>query len=217
MTNQKHAFWQALIVTIIIFGVGVFLGVVLENWRTSKVTDLYQQSELGILDIKLQSEIYSLGEFDCKKAVEENIAFADKIFEEAKILENYEDASRLTKNLKIQHKKYDLLRTNLLLNSIKIKEKCGEDYNEIVYFYQYDNPSLEIKAKQSVFSKILTELKEEKGYDILLIPIAGDNDITAINLLIDEYEIKELPTIMINREYKITDIQTSEDISKYLE
>jgi len=217
MTSQKSAFWQAFIVTIIIFGIGVFFGVVLENWRTNQISDLYQQSELELLDIKLQSEIYTLGEFDCDQAVQENIKFADKIFQEAKILDKYEGASRLTTNLRIQHKKYDLLRTNLLLNSIKIKEKCTNDYQEVVYFYQYNEPTFETKAKQNVFSKILSELKEQKGYEILLIPIAGDNDISAVNLLTDEYEIEQLPTIMINREHKITNILTVDQLSTYLQ
>ena len=215
MSSQKSAFWQAFIVTIIIFGAGVFFGVVLENWRTNEIGDLYQQSELELLDIKLQSEIYSLGNFDCEKAVQENLNFANKIYEEAKQLDKYESASRLTDNLKIHHKRYDLLRTNLLLNSIKIKEKCTNDYYEVVYFYQYNEPSFETKAKQDTFSKLLTELKEEKGYEILLIPIAGDNEISAVNLLLDEYNIKELPTIMVNRNDKITEIQTSEELSKY--
>ena len=215
MNSQKSAFWQALVITVIIFGIGVFFGVVLENWRTNNIADLYQQSELELLDIKLQSEIYSLGEFDCAIAVKENLNFANKIFEEAKILDRYESASRLTDKLKIHHKRYDLLRTNLLLNSIKIKEKCTNGYYEVVYFYQYNDASFETKAKQAVFSKLLVQLKEEKGYDILLIPIAGDNDISAVNLLLDQYDIKQLPTILIDRKDKITEIQTAEELSKY--
>lgn len=193
------------------------MGVILENWRSSQISNLYQQSELDLFDIKLQSEIYTLEEFECKDAVEKNIIFADKIFEEAKLIEKYESANKLTKNIKIQHKKYDLLRTNLLLNSIKIKEKCKNNYNEIVYFYKYNDLSINTKAKQEVFSKLLEDLKNEKGYDLLLIPIAGDNDITAVSLLLEKYGIKELPTILINRKTKITDIKTAEEISAYFE
>lgn len=203
--------------TIIIFGVGLLLGVLLENWRANQISDLYQQSEINLLDIKLQSEIYSLEKFDCKTAIEENIIFADKIFEEAKILERYEFANRLTDSIKLQHKKYDLLRTDLFLNSIKIKQKCKNGYNEVVYFYQYSDLSIEKKAKQEIFSKILEELKNEKGYDILLIPIAGNNDITAVKLLLKEYSIIEFPTILINRNIKITNIQNAKEISKYFE
>lgn len=217
MTNDKSAFWSAFIITLFIFLIGIFMGIILENWRSSQISNLYQQSELDLFDIKLQSEIYTLGEFECKDAVEKNIIFADKIFKEAKVIEKYESANKLTKNIKIQHKKYDLLRTNLLLNSIKIKEKCKNNYNEIVYFYKYNDLSINTKAKQEVFSKLLEDLKNEKGYNLLLIPIAGDNDITAVSLLLEKYDIKELPTILINRKTKITDIKTAEEISAYFE
>jgi thymidylate synthase len=215
MENQKSAVWHAFVITVFIFLIGVSLGIVLENLRTEKISDLYQQSELDLLDIKLQSEIYSLEKFNCKNAVEENIIFADRIFKEAKKLERYESAARLTDNIKIQHKKYDLLRTDLFLNSLKIKQKCGDGYNEIVYFYQYINPSIETKAKQEIVSKVLEELKNKKGDEMLLIPISGDNDISAVKLLMKEYNIEKLPTILINRKTKITDIKNADEIYKY--
>lgn len=215
MESQKSSFLYAFIITIIIFSIGLLLGVLLENWRSNQISDLYQQSEMNLLDIKLQSEIYSLEKFDCKNAIEENIVFADKIFEEAKIIERYESANKLTDSIKLQHKKYDLLRTDLFLNSIKIKQKCNNRYNEVVYFYQYSDLSIEKKAKQEIFSRVLEELKNEKGHDILLIPIAGNNDITAVKLLLKEYNITEFPTVLINRDIKITDVQNAKEISKY--
>jgi len=215
--SQKNAFWQAFLVTILIFGIGVFFGVILENSRADKINDLYQASELNLLDIRLQTEIYSLGSFNCEKAIQENIDFADKIFEEAKLLNRQEKASRLTDSLAVEHKKYDLLRTMLLLNSIKIKEKCKNSYFEVVYFYDLNDPSFDTKAKQGVFSRLLTELKEAKGKDILLIPIAGDNDISAVKILLEKYKIseEELPVILIDRKTKITDIQTIEELLEY--
>ncbi|MEK6872619.1 MAG: hypothetical protein AABW90_01240 [Nanoarchaeota archaeon] len=218
LDSQKHVFWQALLVTILIFGIGVFIGVILENWRTNKISNLYEKSELDLLDVKLQTEIYSIGNFNCDKAVKENIEFADKIFEEAKILYRYKKANRLTeKNLAIQHKKYDLLRTMLLINSIKIKEKCSNSYYEVVYFYVLNDASYDIKAKQNVFSKLLNELKKIKGKEILLIPIAGDNEISAVKIILEKYNINEneLPIILIDRKTKITEIQTIDELLRY--
>ena len=214
MTNQKHAFWQALIITILIFSIGVITGILLENSRTAKISDLYKASEISLLDIKLQTEIYSLGEFNCQDAIKENIKFADRIFEEAKILDRYDKAARLTEQIQSEHKKYDMLRTMLLLNSIKIKQKCQNLYYEVVYFYDYNEPSFDKKAKQNIFSKLLTELKQEKGQEILLIPIAADNNIAAVDILLKEYNISEdqLPIILINRNERITQLQTIEEL-----
>lgn len=214
--SQKNVFWQALLVTILIFGVGIIFGIIIEDWRTSQIDSLYQKSELDLIDIKLQTDIYSIGNFNCSVAVGENINFANRIYEEASLLDRYEGASTLKNEIIDRHKKYDLLRANLLLNSIKIKNKCNSSYYEVLYVYKYNNPSFETEAKQNVFSKLLTELKIELGDKILLIPMSGDDNITSINLIKDQYGIndKELPIILIDRNIKITNLETIDDLMK---
>ena len=215
LESQKHVFWQAFLVTVLLFGIGVFLGIVLENARVGKINTLYQISEVNLLDVQLQNQIYSLNEFNCSNAVKENIYFADRIFEEAKQLERYETSSRLTESIILQHKKYDLLRTILFLNSIKIKEICkGHDYSEVVYFYSYDDTTYDVRAQQSVFSRLLKELKEEKGDKVLLIPIAADTNLSAVNIILNTYDIsyEELPVILIDRKIKINEILTLDQL-----
>jgi len=216
--SQKHVFWEALLITILIFGIGIFLGVVIESWRTSEIAELYQQSDIQLLDIKTQNEIFSLEDFNCETAIEENVKFADRIYEEAKVLDRYETARRLTESLKLQHKKYDILRALLWVNSMKIKKKCRADYHNVVYIYKYNEPSIEMKARQSVFSNILTELKQDKGNEVILIPMAGDNDLSSINLLMDIYNVteSELPVILIDEKFKITEIESIQEIEKLL-
>jgi len=217
MKSQKNVFWQALIITIIIFGIGIYFGIYIEDIRTNKINQLYQNSEIDILDVRLQSEIYSSGEFNCELAISENIKFADRVYEEAKKLNKFEKASRLTESIKLQHKKYDLLRFIILLNSIKIKEKCINSYYEVVYLYDYHETSLEIKAKQEVFSELLKQLKNKKKNEILLIPISGDEEIGALKLFLERYKIteEELPIILINRRIKTNKVQNIEDLLKY--
>lgn len=216
--SQKNVFWEALLITILLFSIGVIAGVILENWRTSKINYLYKQSEIELLDIKTQNEVFSLGNFDCEIAIQENLAFANRIFEEAELLSRYESAGRLTDNLKLEHKKYDILRALLWLNSINIKEKCREDYHNVVYMYDYNEPSITIKAKQGVFSRILAELKEKKGSEIMLIPMAGDNNLSSVRILMNLYNVSEseLPVILIDEKIKITELQKIEDIEKLI-
>ncbi|MDO8517110.1 MAG: hypothetical protein Q7S33_03200 [Nanoarchaeota archaeon] len=216
--SQKNVFWQALILAVFVFSIGILLGFSLENWRSSQINALYQQSELDLLDIKIQTEIYSSSNINCDKAIENNVNFANKIYEQAKLLQKYEDSNKLTDNIILQHKKYDLLRTLFWVNSIIIKQKCNATYHNIVYLYDYNNPSLEIKAKQQVISKLLTEIKFDKGDKVMLIPIAGDNDINSVDLLMDKYNIQkqELPIILIDEKIKISDLETKEQLEKYL-
>ena len=214
--SNKNVFWEALLVTIIIFGLGVMAGFVLENWRNSKVETLYQNSEVGLLDVKVQSEVYTMGNFDCEFAFDQNIEFADRIYEEAKTLERYQKSAVLTENIIINHRKYDLLRTLLFLNSIKIKEKCNSSYFDVVYFYKFRDQSQDVLAKEQVFSKLLGELKDKMGDKILLIPIGVEENISSVQLLMNRYNISsdELPVILINEKIKLTEVQTVEDLEK---
>ena len=217
--NQKHAFWQALLLTLAVFTLGILMGIILENWRTNSVDELYEKSELDLLDIRLQNDLYAGGNFNCDFAVQKNIDFANRIYEEAKLLDRYESASRLTDKIVLEHKKYDLLRTMLFINSLEIKEKCNSTYTNVVYFYSYEDERLDVKARQNVFSKLLIQLKERKGDEVLLIPIAGNLDSTSIQIILDRYDItqEDLPLILINEEIKITELENIDDLVKYFE
>lgn len=216
--SQKYAFLYALIVTIIIFNVGIFMGYKLESYRINKINDWYFQSELELLDQRIQGDAFNFIDFNCNTLVEENIKFADKIFEEAQIIDRYEKASRINDEIISLHKKYDLLRTLFWINSIKIKEKCNSDYDNIIYFYKYNDASINQKAKQRFFSNLLFQIKQEKGDGVMLIPIAADNNLSAIDMILDKYQIKtkDLPIILINEKTKISEINSKEDIEKYL-
>jgi len=216
MTNQKYVFLQALILTIIIFNIGIFFGYQLESSRIDKINNWYLESDLELLDQKIQSDAFSFIDFDCDLLVKENIRFADNIYEQAQIIEEYEEANRINNEIILQHKRYDLLRTLFWINSIKIKEKCNPNYHNLVYFYKYNDPSIEQKSMQNVISNLLFQLKQEKQDKIMLIPIAADNNLFAINLLLEEYNITELPTILIDEEIKVVSIQELKEMDKYL-
>jgi len=220
LQSQKHVFWQALIFTILIFFLGIIFGLILENWRNSKVEDLYSKSEISMLDIKAQTEVYSTGFYNCEKAISENILFADKVYNESKVLDRYQKSSVLkTEEIVLQHEKYDILRALLWINSIKIKNQCNASYYNVVYIYKYHSGELEMIARETVFSKLLGELKERKGSEVLLIPLASDNNISSIALLMDRYNISkdELPVILIDEKIKINQLTNIDELEKYFE
>lgn len=216
MVNQKFFFLYALIIAIIVFNIGIYMGYLLENSRIDKINTLYLNSEMELLDQRIQKDASDMINFSCKDLVNENINFADQIYTEALQIEKYENANKLSDAIVTQHKRFDLLRTLFWTNSMRIKQKCNANYHDVVYFYQYNNPTIEQKAKQQFFSNLLFGLKQEKGDKIMLIPIAGDNNISSIDLLEKNFGISELPTILIDESIKITDVNNKSDIEKYL-
>lgn len=207
MATQKSVFFYALLFTLAVFGIGILVGFAFENIRNNNSYQISLQSEISMTDIKLQTDI--LNNFnikDCNSAVNENIRFGNNIYDEARLLENYEKSNKISNVIKFEHKKFDLLRTLFWMNSMQIKEKCNSPYINVVYFYNYNNPSLSIRAQQDVYSSLLMQLKQKYGDSIILIPISGDNNLVSISTLMNNYNITQLPTIMIDEDIKITNI-----------
>ena len=214
--NQKYIFLYALILTVVVFNIGIFMGYMLEVSRAGRINDLYIISEMKLLDQLTQKGALDVLDLNCGLLVKENIRFGDEIFQEALQIYEYEKANRINDEIILYHKRFDLLRALFWMNSMAIKEKCSSSYHNVVYFYKYNEPSIEQESKQKFFSNLLMELKGRQGDNIMLIPIAADNDISSINLLVEKYEITELPVVLIDEKIKVTEINAIEDIEKYL-
>jgi hypothetical protein len=214
--NQKIIFLYALILTVIVFNFGIFMGYMLETSRINKINAIYLNDELSLLDQIIQKSSIDKINASCEALIKENIKFADRIYEEALTIERYENANRINNEIIFQHKRIDLLRTFFLMNSLEIKDRCNSNYNIIVYFYQYNNPDIQKSSKQRFFSEALMNIKQKYGSNLMLIPLSGDNDIPSINLIRDSYNITQLPSILINGKTVLTDIKSIEEIEKYL-
>jgi hypothetical protein len=204
MVNTKHAFWQALVFTVIVFVIGLIFGFFLESYRADKVQYILLDSEISVLDDQLRNKIIGDFDIDCDIAVKSTFDFADKIYNEAIKLESYDSASQFSESFLVLHRRYDLLRALLWAESVELREECEEDFHIVVYLYDYDTEEINIKSKQSFYSKLLLDLKNEYEEEIILIPIAGNTDLESVNLLLDKYNITEFPVIIID-ESKIID------------
>lgn len=207
-------FWEALIITIVIFLAGLLLGMLIETSNSSKVSQFYTKSEISLTDAMATSSLIGDVEFDCETIKKNNIDFANRVYEEAVLLEEYEEAGRLTENMKILHKKYDLLRTLIWTNNQNSLERCN-NYNLLVYLYEAEAENTAKQATQNVWSKILFNVKTNNKENILLLPIAADQNLTSLDLLVSKYEVEAFPALIINNDnilYKIEDADSVEQL-----
>lgn len=213
---QKDVFWKAAIITVIVFLFGVGLGYSLENSRIDDVRDEYQNIELQWADAKLQSLYYQfLSPESCDAAIQENLRFSDKVYVEGLKLERYENANQLLNKMTYEKRKYALLKVEFWLNSVNLKEKCGADYVNLLYFYIND-PEIVSKSEQDTQSVILKTLKDEMGSKLMLIPLPFDMDIATINIIKNTYNITTTPTILINEKIRLEGLQSLEDLRQNL-
>jgi hypothetical protein len=103
------------------------------------------------------------------------------------------------------------------VNSISTYEKCREGYNVVVYLYEYDTEELTQKAIQNVWSKVLFDLKQEFGQQVILIPIAADANLASLETLLRNFEISQYPIVIINNKEVITELSSTDDLKTYLE
>ena len=213
--NPKNVFWEALLLTGVVFVLGLFLGMAFEANKLDEINSYYAQSEIFMMDFLALNNFESFEGASCNTLISSHLNFANRIYEEAVLLEKYEDAGKISENFKLAHWKYDLLRTFLWVNAGKVKDRCP-NFDYIVYLYEYDEDDLVKRANNKVWSNILYEVKQEKGDSLILIPIAVNSGLSSLDVLLDKYEISTYPAIFINDEVIVTELGSSDDVLNYL-
>ena len=216
LENKKHVFWQAFFLTLLFFFLGLVFGIYLEQTRIDNINIAFYQSEVSLYDSFALGKLLENPFVSCEDLKAASVDFANQIYEEAKELEKFDNSNKLTDSLKTIHRKYDLLRTLLWMNVISIKETCG-DVNTAIYLYEYDVDDIQVRSKQLVWSRILQDLKNEKGDDIILIPIAVDQNIVSLDYLVKTYGVREFPAVVLNEENIFYEHKTVKELKEYLD
>jgi hypothetical protein len=216
LQNKKNVFWEALILTIMVFLIGMMIGVSFEKSKIDEINNYYSASDAVLMDILALQKITDLGISNCSSVAKANLDFADRVYEEALLMSQYETSQKIGEGMSVAHKKYDLLRIFLWVNSIKSRETCRDDFSVVVYLYEYKTEDLAQKAVQEVWSNVLVDLKKEKGGSIVLIPIAVDNNITSLEVLVNKFNIQKYPAIIVNDKEIIYDLKSKSDLENYL-
>lgn len=215
--HQHHIFLEAFFLAMVLFVLGLLLGVFIESGRTGNVANQYLRSEVNMLDIQIQTELVKQNGLECDLVIAKNIEFGNMVYEDAKLLEKYEESNRLTESeLREQHRRYDILRTLFWLNSVEIKKKCNEGFHTVVYLYDYKPQDLILESKQRVYSKYLLDLKEQYGDSIMLIPIAKNMQLSSLDLILSKYNLNTT-SIIIDEKLIVDSVEDLGKIDKILD
>ena len=197
----KHAFWQALVFTLVVFIMGLLIGFFLEGYLADNIKEDLIRSEINLLDEQLRNRAIESFDIGCGLAIDSMFNFADEIYGEALKLEKIDKTDKFERGLLILHKQYDLLRMMLWQESADLRNKCWEDFHTIVYFFDYGeevDDNFELKSLQIVYSRLLGELKDNHPSDVLLIPIAANLNLSSVDLVLQKYGIEESPAILVD-------------------
>ncbi len=216
MVNSKNAFWQALIITVFVFIAGLVLGFYVELANVNKSDLLIRSAEIDLMDQQIKiSGLNNNLNFNCDIAKKNLFSFADEIYLDVAQFEEEGGRSKFTFNQrKTLHKRYDLLRVNLWMESLEVKEKCNESFHTVIYLFDYDSQDIDVKSQQRVFSLVLMDLKYAHPEEILLLPIASNLELGSIEMIKENYNISKSPSIIIDESTVITSLVSLEELEK---
>ncbi len=217
MNTRFRIFLESAIIALLILIIGFSFGLYVESNRNEKIVDSYKDYEVEALDLKLQNYYYQIMDStSCERAVEQNFEFADDIYLRGLELEKFEESNQITDELLREKKRYSLLKTELWLNTLLLKKKCDVDFDTIAYIYAGKPESSAIVSQQKIVSNVLRTIKEKKGNDLILLPIAGDLDLKSVDLQKRVYGVTSLPSLIINERIVLEGFYTAEQIESYL-
>ncbi len=208
----KHAFWQALVFTVFIFGIGLFFGFFVEQSRVTGAQLGLINSEVNVLDAQIRERALDTFAVDCELAVQSTFDFADTIYYEARTLEQYDNANKFPDLLGALHRRYDLLRTMLWIEAVELKDRCDVDFHTVVYLYEYNTEDIDTSSYQAYYSRLLYDLKLAHPEEVILIPIAANSGLASLDLLVEQQDVSTLPAIVIDERTVVTTIITFDEL-----
>jgi hypothetical protein len=195
---SKSRIWTALIITALIFCLGVALGLIIDNQRIlwSQYQSETQKSDyeslqwqyLFLTSTNNKEQTCVLLHAAFEKSVSDLGASLDKI-------QSYRQLSQINDaNYAIIERSYLIDNLKYWLLATKTKEECGADYVVVLYFFS--NQNCPICPDQGV---ILTYYKKIYGEKLLVFPIDVDleNKESSIKIIKQLYNITTLPSIVV--------------------
>lgn len=210
------SFWKAFFFSTIVFILGLNLGVFVESSNLNEIERAVISSEVDLYDSNIRSSIIQDYPVSCEKSIDSTFKLADKIYEEVILLENLDESSALVEGFFEMHKRYDLLRLQLWLDSSRIKTYCENEFNLIIYLYEYDSDDPEKLSLQNLYASITGDLKSNYRENVLLIPIAYNMDLNSLDIILENYNLENQTALIINDKYVITDAITYDEVIQYI-
>lgn len=197
---SKDKYIIAAVATLIIFILGVLLGLIIENERTRYIEDKYTEQELDFRSSQLQYEYLNLLEKkeNCPAIYKTLSANVDELEKTRVRLETYTDDATLSKaEFELLEREYFLAEVRYWLLATKAKELCAHDVVTILSFYSDEEEC----PKCDEQSFVLSYMKKILGEQLLIFSfnVKTVNE-PIIEILKTSYNVTEYPSIVLNEQ-----------------
>ncbi len=207
---RKRRYVLAGILTLMVFLLGLMLGLVIEGKRLQYYQNINQEQRLDYASLQLQYEYINQlkEEKNCPallKAYDESVKSLEGLRSR---LEMYSRQTTINKNeFEMLRREYMLEQVRYFLFAKQAKELCNQDAVTILYFYSSDAICTDC-GKQEF---ILTYLKKKFGDRLLNFAFDERQDDPMIKMLKQSYDLKTYPSLIISGD-KYEGFMSAEDL-----
>ncbi|MDP3989663.1 MAG: hypothetical protein Q8Q01_00480 [archaeon] len=189
VSSKKYAL--ALILTIVVFSVGIFVGMFFEDLRLSYSEKMILEEKANLQSLQLQQRYIDSGLADCEtlnKILESNTFQLTKKM--GRVIDYNKNAVFNQEELRLQLQDYFLTEIQFMLLSQEIDKKCSQDSLKIIYFYNEDEFDTQ--------GQILDYIKKIFEDRILVFSFDSNfKDEPLIDILLTSHKIEQFPSVVI--------------------
>lgn len=198
MTVERHTsskkYLLAFILTLLIFGGGIVIGILFENARLSSAEQITLQEKVSLRSLQLQQNYIESGITDCKTLntiLENNI---NELGKKVGVIIDYEKKALFNQeefNLQLQD--YFLTEIQFYFLTTEINQKCPQNNVKILYFYDENEDDTQ--------GDILAYLKKRFGSKLLIFSLNSQfSQEPMIGTLLTYHNITQYPALVIEDE-----------------
>lgn len=194
--KNKKRYFYAFFLTMVVFALGLVLGLTLENQKAASISKELQLQEIELNSLQLQylflEEVES--ENQCSivmTTIEDNLKKLSKLIDK---LDAYEEDGAFSKDQQefvLLKREYTLSNIRYWMLSQKSQEACKPDNVNVVYFYSDDCADCDTQGY------VLSDLKGRLNEKILVYPIDVSIEEPVVSMVLEEYNITEYPSLII--------------------
>lgn len=203
----KGRYLTAFLLTASVFALGIFLGIIMSDYKVSKIYNYERDLMTNFLVQDIQSELM---EEDPCKFVSTELA-SQELFKVGDRLDALEkDLGKDDEQVVSLKKYYNLLAVRDYLFYKKVNEECDKDFILNLFFYSNDPKKCE-KCEDQGFVLSYVRAKNDKirtySFDV-------DLGLPAVDYLVKFYNVNEVPSVVFNEDvyYGFLDTEKVEEI-----
>jgi hypothetical protein len=213
-TFPKNIFVTSLIITLVVFVAGLFLGWQLDNLRTTQVLDDLRLNELDSESYVVEQAFWdTFGGESCEYGQERINSLSQQLVELGQYLNRYEQKS-LFEEAEFEYlaRRYFILEIKAYTELYSLQKRCDLETDFILFFYGQNDEDSENQGY--VLDKLVD--KSDGALDVFSINYDFETDY-AIETVKIYYNVTTTPTLIINGEKKVEEFVSYEELRELID